>query len=50
MIKGTREVDLEKGENSTSISILSAFLEMKSYPQSSYYGGHLDLINIPLRL
>lgn len=50
MIKGTREVEIEEGENSSSIRILFAFLEMESHPQSSYYGSHLDLINIPLRL
>lgn len=50
MIKGTREVEIEEGENSSSIRILFVFLEMESPPESSYYGSHLDLINIPLRL
>lgn len=50
MIKGTREVEIKEGENSISIRILFAFLEMESHPESSYCGSHLDLINIPLRL
>lgn len=50
MIKGTREVEIEEGENSSSIRTLFVFLEMESPLESSYYGSHLDLINIPLRL